>query len=132
MIRQPSTMTQLYGWHRAAMNGENPPRHDGIPHCGWFKRRLVKSGPWVPVRIFVDRDIDLASGELTRDEILRIEVEGVEAGDPAEHWTYLTPITREEFNHLTDYRLRDSARMLDTRRPIDLSAAPTLPQGAFQ
>lgn len=102
MIRQPST-AQLYGWLRAAVNGENPPRHDGIPHCGWFKRRMVKNGPWVPVRIFIDRDIDLASGELTRDE----------------------------FNHLTDYRLRDSVRMLDTRRPIDLSAAPTLPQGAF-
>lgn len=131
MIRQPSTMSQLYEWHRAAMAGNAPALHDGVPHCGWFKRKLVKGGPWVLVRIFIEREIDLVTGELTCDEVLRIEVEGLDGGDPAEHWTYLTPITRGEFNHLTDYRLRNGGRMLDSRRPIDLSLTPTEPQGVL-
>ncbi|MEC7965473.1 MAG: hypothetical protein VX201_19550 [Pseudomonadota bacterium] len=131
MIRQPSSMSQLYAWYRAAVAGNAPALHDGIPHCGWFKRKLVKGGPWVPVRIFIDRDIDLVTGELTRDEVLRIEIEGIEAGDPAEHWTYLTPISRAEFKHLTDYRLRNGSRMLDSRRAIDLSQVPTEPQGVI-
>ncbi|MBS8227133.1 hypothetical protein [Vannielia litorea] len=130
MIRQPSSLSQLYAWHRAALAGENPPRHDGLPECGWFKRRLVKNGPWVPVRIYIEREIDPATGELTCDEIMRIEVEGLDGGDPANHWTYLTPITRREFDHLVDYRLRDS-RMLDARQRIDLSNAPTPPQGVL-
>ncbi|ANH49066.1 hypothetical protein [Tritonibacter mobilis] len=130
MIRQPSTLSQLYAWHRAAVAGENPPRHDGDPQCGWYKRRLIKGGPWVPVRIYIDREIDPVTGELTCDERLRIEVEGLDGGDPIEHWTYLTPISRDEFNHLVDYRLRDS-RMLDARRRLDLSETPTAPQGVF-
>jgi hypothetical protein len=130
MIRQPSTIAQLYAWHRAAVAGENPPRHDGLPECGWFKRKLIKGGPWVPVRIYVDREIDPDTGELAAPEALRCEVEGLDGGDPADHWTYLTAISREEYNHLVDYRLRDS-RMLDARRRIDLSEQPTAPQGVF-
>ncbi len=130
MIRRPTSLASSLAWHRAAVTGEEPPRHDGLPECGWFKRRMIKGGPWVPVRIYLARQIDSATGELTEDERLRCEVEGLDGGDPAEHWTYLTPITREEFNHLVDYRLRDS-RMLDARQRIDLSQSPTLPQGIF-
>lgn len=130
MIRQPSPYSQLYAWHSAAVAGQNPPMHDGLPEPGWYKRRLVKKGPWVPVRIFVEREIDHETGELTCPEILRCEVEGIDGGDPADHWTFLVPISRSEFDHLVDYRLRDS-RMLDARRKIDLSEAPTLPQGIF-
>jgi hypothetical protein len=130
MIRQPSSLSALYAWHRAAVAGHNPPRHDGDPKCGFYKRKLVKGGPWVPARIFVDREIDPLTGELLSDERLCIEIEGLDGGDPAEHWTYLTPISREEFKHLTDYRLRDS-RMMDTRHAIDLSEIPTPPQGEY-
>lgn len=130
MIRQPSSMRQLYAWHRAALAGEAPPRHDAMPECGWFKRRMIRGGPWVPARIYVDRETDPMTGELVRDERLCIEIEGLDGGDPTEHWTYLTPISREEYLHLMDYRLRDS-RMLDSRQKIDLSDQPTPPQGVF-
>ena len=130
MMRQPSTVAQLYAWHRAAVAGNAPPRHGDEPECGWYKRRLVKGGPWVPVRIYVDREIDPITGELTCDERLRIEVEGLDGGDPVTHWTYLTAISRAAFHHLMDYRLRDS-RMVATRQQIDLSEAPTAPQGVF-
>ncbi|MBO9430581.1 hypothetical protein [Sulfitobacter sp. R18_1] len=130
MMRQPSTFSELYRWHNAAMAGKNPPVHDGEPQCGYFKRRMIKGGPWVPVRIFVEREIDPETGELASDEVLCIEVEGIRKDDPADQWTYLKPISRAEFNHLTDYRLRDT-RMMDPYRPIDLSEQPTPPQGVF-
>lgn len=129
-MRQPTPYRDIYAWWQAATSGQRPPMHDGLPECGWFKRRWVKGGPWVPARIYLEREIDPETGELTSDERLRIEIEGLDGGDPAEHWTYLTPITRAEFDHLIDYRLRDS-RMLDARRKIDLSETPTAPQGVF-
>lgn len=130
MIRQPTPFAQIYAWHRAAIAGENPPMHDGLPEAGWFKRRLVKGGPWVPVRIYIHREIDCTTGELTEPEELRCEIEGIDGGDPEKHWTYLKPISRDEFDHLMDYRLRDP-RMLDARQPIDLSTTPTPPQGVY-
>lgn len=129
-MRQPTPFRTLYAWHRAAVAGEAPPTHDGLPEAGWYKRRMIKGGPWVPVRIYVDREIDLETGELACDEVLRIEVEGIDAGDPADQWTYLKPTTRTEFEHLMDYRLRDT-RMLDPYQTIDLSEQPTPPQGVF-
>ncbi len=126
MIRQPSTHMQLLAWHTAALAGQEPDRHDGLPHAGWYKTQLVKKGPWVPVRIWCDRDIDPDTGELTRDEVLRIEVDGIDEGDPADHWTHLRPISREEYAQLQDYKLRSPA-MADTKRSIDLASIPTPP-----
>ena len=131
VIRQPTSMQQAYAWHRAALAGENPPIRDGDPHPGYYKRRLIKGGPWVPVRIFIDRETCPLTGELTRDEVYRIEVEGIVSDDPYapyDMWTWLTPITREEFDHLTDMRLRDP-RFFDARQKIDLSDAPSPPPG---
>lgn len=130
MIRQPSTFRELFGWWMAAVSGQTPPRHEGWPEAGYYKRRFVKGGPWVAAKIYVEREICPDTGELLSDEVLRIEVEGLDGGDPADHWTYLTPIKKAEFDHLVDYRLRDS-RMLDSRQRIDLSEQPTLPQGVL-
>lgn len=127
MIRQPTSFASAYAWHMAAIAGLDVNNHDAAPHCGWYKRKLVKGGPWVPVRIYLDRKIDPLTFELTEDEVMRAEVEGIEVGDFEDHWTYLTPISKEEFDHLMDFRLRD-ARMLDSRRPINLASAPTPPQ----
>lgn len=131
MIRQPSTMRQLYGWHRDFLAGRDVDMIDGEAWCGWYKRRMVKGGPWVPVRIFVERDIDPETGELTCDERLAMEIEGIRSDkSPEDEFSWLTPISVEEFNHLVDYRLRDT-RMLDPYQRIDLSERPTLPQGVF-
>lgn len=129
-MRQPSTFTQLHLWHQMAVAGLKPPRHEGIVNAGWYKRRWVKNGVWVPARIYVEQDIDPVTGLLNSPELFRIEVEGLDGGDPRDHWTYLRPITKAEFDHLTDYRLRDH-RMLDSKRSVDLSTAPTIPQGVI-
>lgn len=127
MMRQPSTMAQLYAWHRAAMAGRAPAQHDGLPECGWYKRKLVKGCCWVPVRIYVERDICPDTGELTGPEILRGTVDGLLVDDIADQWTYLTPISRADFIALTDAPLRDP-RMADPLARIDLSQTPTYPR----
>lgn len=128
MIRQPSSFSALYAWHTAFMAGKNPPQHDGEPQCGYFKRRMVKGGPWVPARIYVEREIDPDTGELASDEVLRIEVNGVVRRDPCDHWTYLTPISRGEFIALTENHQADPI-MQATHARIDLAQTAILPRG---
>jgi len=122
MIRRPSTLAQLYGWHKAALAGDAPPIHDGLPEAGWYKRRLVKGGPWVPVRIFVEREIDPATGELLGPEVLAADVDG-KRDDPCRHWTYLQPISRSEYETLL-YRQAITPGMADTTKPLDLTKEP--------
>lgn len=130
MIRQPSSFRQMFAWHNAAINGDKPPQFDGLPECGYFKRKMVKGGPWVPARIYLERDIDPSTFELTAPERFCLEVEGIKRDDVEDQWTYLTPISKAEFDHLSTYALSDS-RMMDTMNPMDLSDAPTSPQGIF-
>lgn len=122
MIRCPSSAAQLYAWHKAALAGDAPPMHDGLPEAGWYKRRMVKGGPWVPVRIFVERDIDPQTGELTGPEVLIADIDGKRA-DPARHWTHLQPISRSEYETLL-YRQSTTPGMADTTKPIDLTKEP--------
>ena len=128
-MRKPSSYRQLYGWWLGAIAGRNPPRHDGVPECGFFKKKLVRGGPWVPVRIFVERDIDPETGELTSDERFVWEMEGIRQDThPGAEMSWLTPISKEEYDRLNDKRLRDP-RFFDATKPVDLAEAPTLPPG---
>ncbi|MBK8772921.1 MAG: hypothetical protein IPM06_21160 [Rhizobiales bacterium] len=120
-MREPSTIAMLYGWWRAALNNADQPRSDGFPECGFYKRRMVKGGPWVAARIWCEREID-ASGELTGPECLRCEIDGTYA-DPCQHWTYLTPISREDYEALLRRRLLLDG-MMTPEQPIDLSRRP--------
>lgn len=119
MMRRPSTTADLYRWHQRAVRGEAPPVHEGLPECGWFKARLVKGGPWVPVRIWCEREICPATGELTAPEVLRCEADGMRR-DPANVWTFLTPITRAEFE--TMIAMRETIPAMEaTMAKIDLT-----------
>ena len=119
MIRQPSTMAQLYDWHKKAVNGDAPPVHDGIPECGWFKTKLVKGGPWVPVRIWCEREVCPLTGELLSPEILRCEADG-QRRNPERLWTFLTPIPRAEYDALS-HRREAIPAMQATLAKIDLT-----------
>lgn len=119
MIRQPSTAAQLYAWHREALRNPDIARYDGLPECGWFKRRMVRGGPWVAARIWCERDIDPETLELTAPEVLRCEVAG-EYVDPALHWTHLTPISHDEFLRLEAARTYDMT-MAATHASVDLT-----------
>lgn len=149
MIRQPSDSAQLYAWHSAALlviarygDFKSAPRfgqtgiaeYDGLsgiqgddPQCGWFKRRLVKDGPWVPARIWLEQKID-QDGELTAPEILRCEVDG-RPRDPHNEWTWLAarPIGKKEFEYMTDLRSWQRAnapRELTVAGAIDHTKTP--------
>ncbi|WP_444668396.1 hypothetical protein [Cereibacter changlensis] len=125
MMRQPSSFAQLYQWHSDAVAGREPPQHDGLPECGWFRRKLVKSGPWVAVRIFVEREICERTGELLGPERLRCECDG-QMRDPANQWTYLEPITHAEYRALLR-RAAEIPAMAATMVPIDLTETPMCP-----
>lgn len=126
MIRQPTPLMRLLAWHRAYMRGDRPPQHDADPQCGWYQMRRVKDGPWIPVEIWCDREID-ENGELACDEKLRADAFGEEL-DPNEIWTWLTPISRAEFMRLTEFRMQNQ-HCIANDRPIDLGATPTPPRG---
>lgn len=125
MIRRPSSMRELYEWHRAAIAGEEPAIHDGIPECGWFQTTLVRGGPLVAVEIRVERDIDMETGELTEPERLIAIVDG-DRRDPDQLWTHLTPISREAHAALIERRSSIPA-MAATMVKLDLTEEPIRP-----
>ncbi len=128
MIRQPSSYAQLYRWWLDVTSGAAG-RLDGWhvddPHCGYYRTKMVTGGPWVPVRIVCERDIDPDTGELTAPERLVALVEG-DRRDPAPMWTFLEPITAEAFATL-EARIASDPNMAASRARLDLSATPTLP-----
>jgi hypothetical protein len=125
MIRQPSTFRQLYGWWVAATRGENPPRHEGDPQCGWYQCKLVKGGPWVPARVWCEQMICEETGELTEPERLLCEIDG-QRRDPATWWIRLRPITRAEYETLV-HNATTIPAMRATLARVDTSAAPMRP-----
>lgn len=99
-MRRPTPREILYEWHSRALAGLKPVI-DGTPHCGWYKRKLVKNGVFVPARIWMFQDVDPETGELLSDELLQCEVNGRPA-DPEEAWSWIcsNPITEQEFRYL--------------------------------
>lgn len=120
MIRQPTPISTLYAWHRAALAGLRPPVHEGEPQCGWFKTRLAKGGPFVPAVIRLDRDIDPATGELASPERIVCEVNG-QPRNAWDAWGSLckSPISREEYRDLQDLQAR-YPQMAGTHAAIDI------------
>lgn len=123
MIRQPSSAAQLYAFHRSVMRGEAPPVYDDIPECGWYRTRLVRGGPYVPVRIFVEREIDWETGELLGPERLVCECDG-ERRDASRIWTFLKAISKAEYDALVQRR-EELPAMRATMVAMDLTQAPT-------
>lgn len=126
MIRQPTPLSVSLAWWREALA---LPAYERVgipdqPHAGFFQRRLVKGGPFVPARIWLHQDIG-DDGELLDDEVLRCEING-EPADADEAWSYLcsAPISEAQFNYMTArgqwasfYAPTEAAA--NPRRPID-------------
>lgn len=129
MIRRPTTETEAYGWWRDTLAGLHPPRHEDEPQCGFFKTRSVRGGPFVGVAIWLEQAIDPETGELTEPETLAAICNG-ETKRPAwivRNWTYLRPITAEEYDALTGAR-NSIEEMAATHARLDLGAmAPIAP-----
>ena len=99
MIRQPTSRAETFAWWLCAIAGGDPETTEA-PECGWFKRKLVKHGPFVPAKIWLVQDID-DDGELTAPEFLQCEINGAFA-DPKDAWLWLcgNPISEAEFNYM--------------------------------
>ena len=87
--------------------------------------RRVKGGPWVAVQIVCERDIDDETGELTAPERLVALFDG-ERRRAETVWTYVEPISRDEYRALLDRAGRDE-RMAATMVPMNLKDNPTRP-----
>ena len=95
----------------------NAPLYVSDPLPGFYRRRLVKGGPWVPARIFY-------SG----DGLLLCEVNGISA-DPLDAWTWLAghPISEDEFRWRTEtmkWASGTNAPEATPSEPIDLMTTP--------
>lgn len=124
-MRRPSTFTETYAWHRAAVADPNTERHDGFVEAGWFKLKRVSGGPWVPAEIRLVQVTDPDTGELAEPERFTATVDGLPA-NPVAIWSRVVPITRAEYLRLVE-RQRTDDRFAASMVPYDISAQPTLP-----
>lgn len=104
-MSKPTPYEKLYAWHTNALRGvlaDEPLEYNEEPECGWFQRRLVKDGPWVPARIWMYQPVDPDTGDLVGDEVFQCEVNGRHA-DPYTEFFGLSghPISEAHFNYLT-------------------------------
>ena len=132
-MSKPTPHAALYAWHTEAMKGvfgEFDIHIGEEPQCGWFKRKLVKGGPFVPARVWMYQPVD-DEGDLCGDEVLQCEVDGKFA-DPEEAWSWLcgNPISEAEFKHLTALRQWSEEHAptepyANPRQPVDWQKVPT-------
>ena len=105
-MREPTTISGALAWHIQAVKDKSlhlrPTVEDfELPQCGWFKTRVARGGPYVPVRIWIEQEACPETGELLSDEIVKCEVNGRET-DPIAAWPWVCgePITESEFNYM--------------------------------
>lgn len=107
-MRTATPYEVAYAWHTNALKGvygTASAMHPDDPQCGYFKRKMVGGGVFVPARIWLVAETDIGTGELLDDEIFQCEVDGQRA-DPVEQWSYLAanPISEQEFQYMTALR----------------------------
>lgn len=101
-MRQPTPDNAARAWYLSWLAGEEPAIHEGQPQPGYYKGRKWRQGPWLPVLIWLDQVCD-ESGELAEPETLRC-LFGGEDKDPAEVWTFIRPVTPDEYRDLCEPR----------------------------
>lgn len=123
-IRQPSNIADTLSWWRRSVSGERVARVEDEPMAGYFKRRMVRGGPFVPVAIWLDQEIDPDTGELVAPEEMRAIANGRPV-DPVQVWAYARPISLEEYEALTGIRDHQEF-MAATHVAVDLGAVAPL------
>jgi hypothetical protein len=106
-----------------------------LPLAGHYKMKLVKGGPWVPVRIWCGPSHDPVTGEvLDRSWLWQAQVDGGPFEDAFHRaWPYCAghPITDTEYNYMRDVTLWAKEYAPEQpeaapRQRIDLNRMPTL------
>lgn len=123
-MRTPTPHVQLYAyWHAATTGATLPAVYDDEPQAGYYKTRMRRNGPFVPVEVVCVQTVDDETGELTEPERFEARMPGGEVKSLDRLWTYLKPITVADFDALTALRSGD-LRMAATEATVDLSKAP--------
>ncbi|MEM7045959.1 MAG: hypothetical protein AAF543_24365 [Pseudomonadota bacterium] len=131
-MREPTPASEIYRWHAGALGCERAPKFEGHVEAGWFKLRLVKGGPWIPVHIWLEQITD-GEGRLAAPEEYRCTVNG-KTRNP--HRVFfdknLIPIAVAEFDRMAAHiEWCGSNRPLDPvmfpDSPVPISKSPTLP-----
>lgn len=129
LFRSAHPVEHPFAWWRQELRraGQKIPDE---PQCGFFKRRLVKDGPYVACRIWREPEVDFATGQPTGKDTLACEV-ATERADPMSQWGYLCrmPITEADYKHMIE--LAQWARLharkepeADPFRPINWNDIP--------
>ena len=119
-IRQPTSRAVQYDWWQRTVAGERTPRTEDDPQPGFYKIRMVRNGPFVPVEIWLEQEVDPETGELTADERLRAICNG-EPRDPVKIWLYCRAISAEEYDGLTGAHI-SIPTMAATHVAVDLAS----------
>jgi hypothetical protein len=89
----------------------------GKPIAGFYKRRLVRGGPWVGVKLWFGQPVDPSdpTNEMDRSPRWQALVNGIEA-EPYDAWigACSNPITEEEYCRLIG--VEEPHRPLDWKR----------------
>lgn len=94
------TRPELYQHWNEALNDRHPAVEEGSPKCGFYKKRKYKNGPWLPIAIWKQQEVNEV-GKAQEEEYFVAMCDGQEV-DPVEIWSWCKPITEAAFNHLTD------------------------------
>lgn len=126
-LRTAPTPEQQLEFYRRALAGARDEIREGDPEAGWWKMRLIRRGAWVPVRIWIEQEIDDA-GELLAPQVVKCTVDG-EVKDPREVWQWCCtrPIAEHEFDYMTALRAWqriNEPEAWDPYRPIDMTETP--------
>jgi hypothetical protein len=93
------------------------------PEVGFYRTKLCKGGPWVPVRIFLQHPTDPLTGEVLteRSPTLMAEKNG-EPTDPHAVWAWCCdkPISADEYEVMRGFPVENPTK------PIDLNKLPTI------
>lgn len=101
-----------------------------VPQVGWYKRRLVKMGPWVPARIWRERAIDFSTDRPGDKDELKCEVGGA-IRNAFEQWGILlnNPVSKADFDFMMLHRewvqkYAPNEPEADEAKPIDWDKVP--------
>ncbi len=122
-MRTPTPLEKIYNAWAIGMRTGRTPCHEGEAEAGWFKMRMVAGGPWIPVRIWLEQEVE--DGELIAPEIMRGTVDGI-AIDPRDVWDRCcdSPIAEHEWKYLTALRTWqkiNEPELWDPYRPVDMT-----------
>jgi hypothetical protein len=126
-LRRATTADEQLAFHRRALAGAREEIFEDRPECGFWKMRLVKLGAWLPVRIWIEQEIDEA-GDLLSPPVVKCTLDGEEK-DPRDVWTWCSqrPIEQHEYRYMTALRAWQRINepdLWDPRRSVAITETP--------